>query len=337
MVPPAATEMALRATVAESPPPCLGIGLPIVPCELLESTHAAFFQNESGADSLNADPFNVHAETLAMQDCMAGIDVRRVWTEREMVRAIDGKLFPGTPDGMFEDWDGALICVQVVRVPLTAQLSIEEMHESLAQTIITKVVKSQHWLRAWHSNPSNFIIFCWLPFEIPETVAREAEELMAKVRESDARFTLRLRIPASPGSLFPALFACNYDAQSQRKRAYSWSDVATFPDTGLNDDDSDDFVCEWDITWYWDDDEPDATAPESDAIHSGVVPAEGDDSDGADFTGDWDVAWGPLELTSSVVTNAVSMSAAVSAAGDSSDLGDEQTLNLYPLIKDDGG
>jgi len=260
----------------------------------------------AAADSLNSDPLNTHAEELAMQDCMSGVAVRRVWSEREMVRSFDGRHSPGTPDGMFENWDGTLICVQVVRVPLLPELCTDDMHVALAQTIVTKVVKSQHWLRASHVNPSDFIIYCWLPFAIPREVAVQADDLMSKVRLLDPRFSLRLRIPASPGSLFPALFACNYDANRQRSRGYSWSDVTTHVDTeeDCSSADDDDDGCEWDITWSWqspwDGQQDDTTAAvagdshveedEAAAINGSALPCE------AEVDVDWDIAWGPLEM-----------------------------------------
>lgn len=184
-----------------------------------------------------------------MEDCTLGVDVRRTWSETELVRSFGGREFPGTPDGMFESWDGVLTCVQVVRVPLHSGLSLEEMGGVLSQTILTKVVKSQQWLRASHFTPHEFIIFCWLPFFIPDEVAKYAEALMADVQELDSRFSLRLRIPSLANDLFPALFACNYDAEKQKARGYSWSDMATF--TGSDPDMDDEDALSWDITWAW--------------------------------------------------------------------------------------
>jgi len=66
-----------------------------------------------------------------MADCTQGVEVRRTWSEREMVRSFGGQISPGTPDGMFESWDGTLTCVQVVRVPLTTELSLEGVQETL--------------------------------------------------------------------------------------------------------------------------------------------------------------------------------------------------------------
>jgi len=191
-------------------------------------------------NSLNSDPFNLRAEELAMKDCTLGVEVRRTWSEKEMVRSIEGRLFAGTPDGMFEDWNGALTCVQVVRVPLLSE-SVESMQSTLAETIISKVVKSQQWLRASPFKPDQFIIFCWLPFTVPEIVAEHGESVMSKVKQLDSRFSLRLRLPADPDSLFPALFASN---KVKKIFNYSWSDVATFPST--QDDESDEECFAWD-------------------------------------------------------------------------------------------
>lgn len=202
-------------------------------------------------ESLNADPYNVHAEELALQDCMFGVDVRRIWSEKEMVCSFGGRHFPGTPDGMFETWDGVLTCVQVVRVPFAVEANSDSMKDSLYHTILTKVVKSQQWLRASHVVPQNFIIFCWLPIAIPDEVAQDAEELMMRVQTMDPRFSLRLRVPAHASSLFPAMFACNYDRERQKSRAYSWSDMTTYNSSDVQSDE--DECCPWDVfdedTW----------------------------------------------------------------------------------------
>merc|ERR1712187_737906 len=123
--------------------------------------------------------------------------------------------------------------------------SPEETQVALSQTILTKVVKSQHWLRASYFAPHDFIIFCWLPFPITDEIAKHAETLMQQVQALDPRFSLRLRVPAHANDLFPALFACNYDATKQKARGYSWSDMATFGETDSEDEDDD--LCHWDI------------------------------------------------------------------------------------------
>lgn len=225
------------------------------------------------SQSLNSDPYNLRAEELAMQDCMQGVDIRRTWSEKEMVRAIDGRVFPGTPDGMFENWDGALTCVQVVRVPLVPESDLHGMQETLALTIMTKIVKSQQWLRASHIVPDDFIIYCWLPFSIAPPLVEHAEALMQQVRLLDPRFSLRLRVPAQPGALFPALFASNHDLDLQKARGYSWSDITTYPGS---EPESDEEECTWDITWGWEED--------------WAAEMEEEDSDDGEVS--WDITWG---------------------------------------------
>mmetsp|Transcript_37787 Transcript_37787/g.117443 ORF Transcript_37787/g.117443 Transcript_37787/m.117443 type:complete len:316 (-) Transcript_37787:60-1007(-) len=203
------------------------------------------------SDSLNSDPYNLRSEELAIAECTRGVDVRRVWSEREMVRSFGGRMSPGTPDGMFEDWDGALTCVQVVRVPLVAGMSPECMCEALAQTILTKVVKSQQWLRVCHASPCDFVIFCWLPFSIPNAVADSAEVLMQRVRVLDLRFSLRLRVPAEAGELFPARFAYVHPSRKGSSRGSASlleSDVTAYTGSDEEDEEED---CAWDITWAW--------------------------------------------------------------------------------------
>lgn len=226
-----------------------------------------------------------------MEDCTRGLEVRRTWSEREMVRSFDGRLFPGTPDGMFETWDGALTCVQVVRVPLGAEMSWEGMQQTLAHTVLVKVVKSQQWLRASHFAPQDFAIFCWLPFCVPSQVAQYAEERMRQVQEVDPRFSLRLRVPAEPGALFPARFASNHDLEAQKARkGYCWSDVETYNPTDACEEDEDE-GCEWDITWSWESDV--GAAAEEDSAEAEAEAEPPSDDGEAEF--EWDITW-PSDL-----------------------------------------
>ncbi|CAE7360090.1 thrC [Symbiodinium pilosum] len=209
---------------------------------------------QAPTQSLNSDPFNVRAEELAMQDCSLGAEVRRTWTEQELVRSFGGRMSPGTPDGMFETWDGRLTCVQVVRVPLVREADTPAMQHTLTQTILSKVVKSQTWLRFAHVMPHDFIIFCWLPYRIPDEVSQHVDVLTSRLRDLDARFSVRLRLPAEPDAIFPALFASNYEERMRlRSRSLSETDVSTFMEGDYQNEDEDE-VCEWDITWDWSED-----------------------------------------------------------------------------------
>eukprot|EP00929_Paragymnodinium_shiwhaense_P000363 TRINITY_DN100609_c0_g1_i1.p1 TRINITY_DN100609_c0_g1~~TRINITY_DN100609_c0_g1_i1.p1 ORF type:complete len:300 (+),score=34.81 TRINITY_DN100609_c0_g1_i1:354-1253(+) len=219
----------------------------------------------NATDSLNSDPYNLRSEELALAECMLGVEVRRTWSETDMVRSSCGNHLPGTPDGMFENWDGDITCVQVVRAPLVASMSLEVVQETLSKTVLTKVIKSQRWLAASSILPAEFIVFCWLPYPVSETLIVQTEELMQRIRGLDPRFSLRLRVPAEPGDLFPARFAssCSKAASS---RNVSESDVSTFNGDVCNSDDDDDFpwgVPIWDADWSEDvyqeaycDDEP---------------------------------------------------------------------------------
>eukprot|EP00747_Dinoflagellata_sp_TGD_P210276 gnl/TRDRNA2_/TRDRNA2_83569_c1_seq1.p1 gnl/TRDRNA2_/TRDRNA2_83569_c1~~gnl/TRDRNA2_/TRDRNA2_83569_c1_seq1.p1 ORF type:complete len:253 (+),score=44.70 gnl/TRDRNA2_/TRDRNA2_83569_c1_seq1:114-872(+) len=188
--------------------------------------------------SLNSNPHNLRAEELAMEECMLGVDVRRSWTEVELVKSLGGRQFPGTPDGMFEDWDGGhLTCVQVVRVPLNPGMITEVVAEVLYYTVLTKVVKSQIWMKATQLVPREFIIFCWLP-PFPEghheASAERAQALVERVRAGGWPFYLRLMVPAEPGGFFPALFAYWHSGREcfrrrkGRLRSISESDLSTF-------------------------------------------------------------------------------------------------------------
>lgn len=224
----------------------------------------------TASGTLNADPFNLRAEELALQECTLGVDVRRTWTETEMVRSFGGQMSPGTPDGMFESWDGALTCVQVVRVPLVAESAVCQMQETLAATVVTKVVKSQRWLRFSHAQPQDFVIFCWLPFTIPDEVVEHAEVLMDRIRRQDHRFSLRLRTPTDPSSLFPKLFAKNSGSSSGRSHNFAESDVSTYTGSEQGEDEEEE-VPEWDITWGWDEEAEASPAPAAESDASGLV------------------------------------------------------------------
>jgi hypothetical protein len=209
----------------------------------------ADFQEKCGKDkctgSLNHDPFNLRAEELALEDVIGGRDVRRTWTEAELVRSFAGQLTPGTPDGMVELWDESVTCIQVVRAPLLRSMTVEDMKTTLAQTVVAKVVKSQAWLRHSQVMPHEFVIFAWLPFSPDGAVLAHAEALIARVRnEKDSRFTLRLRIPEDVEALFPVLFGIS---GSPRQKTFSEDDVSP-AELLSEDDDSDDF----DLGLYWD-------------------------------------------------------------------------------------
>mmetsp|Transcript_124260 Transcript_124260/g.175263 ORF Transcript_124260/g.175263 Transcript_124260/m.175263 type:complete len:273 (+) Transcript_124260:275-1093(+) len=227
-------------------------------------------------NSLNSDPFNVRAEELAMQDCSLGEEVRRMWSEQELVRSFGGRMSPGTPDGMFETWDGRLTCVQVVRVPLVKEADTSAMQHTLTQTILAKVVKSQTWLRFVHVMPHDFIIYCWLPYRIPDEVSQHVDVLMSNLRKLDARFSVRLRLPAEPDAIFPALFASNHEERLRlRSRSLSETDVSTFLE-GEHQNEDDDEVCEWDISWDWSEEDGDPDLGEDEPLGSSdSQPSEG--------------------------------------------------------------
>lgn len=242
-------------------------------------------QKRSG--SLNADPYNTHSEEMAVAECARGLEVRRMWSEKEMVCSFGGRVFAGTPDGMFETWEGELTCVQVVRVPIVKHMSVDEVQDVLSCIVLTKVVKSQSWLRATHTVPFDFVIFCWLPFSIPEVVAVRTQELMERVRVLDPRFSLRLRVPAIVGSLFPALFA--YQSSSRKaegSRSFFESDISTYSAGTESEEDEE---SPWDITWAWQEE-----LSEANICSSELVQAEKDSSSGeeeSDWDWEWDLTW----------------------------------------------
>jgi len=162
--------------------------------------------------SLNAGAYNMCVEEFAMQLCMQTLDVKRQWCESDLVWYCEGQTLPGTPDGMFDYWDPESmstkrICVQIVRVPLASGMSSDEQRRTLEQTILNKIVKSQKWLLASHTLPHQFVIFCWLPYQVAAKAEQSAASLMQEVQVSkDYRFSLRLEVPERVEHVFPRAF-----------------------------------------------------------------------------------------------------------------------------------
>lgn len=211
------------------------------------------------AGGLNNDPMTLRSEELALEECMRGIDVRRTWSEKELVHSFGGGICPGTPDGMFEDWSSALTCVQVVRVPLHDNMTPEEVEDTMYSTVLTKVVKSQNWMKSTQILPTNFVIFCWLPRSAAgcyanacgESCGARVEALTEQLRKEGWPFYVKLCVPADPGELFPAMFAFQYSGRAgrasdlrARKSCISEANLSTFDPT---DFESENELVEWDI------------------------------------------------------------------------------------------
>merc|ERR1711976_469187 len=86
------------------------------------------------------------------------------------------------------------------------------------------------------------------------------------------------------------MFAYNHSVDVQRARSFEWSDVATYTGSDVESDADD--VCEWDITWSWEEDwlATDIGIEEHEmVIFSSPVDIESKVSAGADgCTGDWE-------------------------------------------------
>lgn len=166
-----------------------------------------------GRQTLNEDPSNVLAEQLAMDHCTKGFDVVQEMTETELVTTSCGHIIPGTPDGGFTDSNGLLRLVQVVRVPLLPGMDADEVSQTLYDTVLVKIVKSQAWMKHTGIFPHDFIIFCWLPpvgsYEVCLEQSDEllwTESLMSNVRDGGWPFSLRVEVPTDPGGMFPTCF-----------------------------------------------------------------------------------------------------------------------------------
>jgi len=166
-----------------------------------------------GRQTLNEDPSNVLAEQLAMDHCTRGFHVVQEMSETELVTTSCGHMIPGTPDGGFTDSNGLLRLVQVVRVPLLPGMDADEVAQTLYDTVLVKIVKSQAWMKQTGILPHDFIIFCWLPpvgsYEVCLEQSDEllwTESLMSNVRNGGWPFSLRVEVPIDPGGMFPTCF-----------------------------------------------------------------------------------------------------------------------------------
>lgn len=219
----------------------------------IRQAHAAATPSLSGVgrQSLNEDPSNVLAEQLAMDACMQGFEVVQEMSETEMVITSCGAMLPGTPDGGFTDSHGLLRLVQVVRVPLLPGMDADEVSETLYDTVLAKIVKSQTWMKQTGILPHDFVIFCWLPpvgaYEVCIEQSDEllwTEALLANVRSCGWPFSLRIQVPDDPDGVFPIFFA---KGNTTRERKCYFSGLCYSLDPTDFEADEDAEFCEWTI------------------------------------------------------------------------------------------
>lgn len=198
-------------------------------------------------NSLNNDPHNVRAEELAMEKCMQDCHVQRRWSEQQMVVTFGGGEVAGTPDGMFEDADGSLFCVQVVRMPVLPEMIFQTMAAQIYEVVLTKLVKSMQWMKYTRIVPRDFVIFCWfLPLLRKRDLAAALQRpraLIKRVRGDGWPFSLRLAVAEQPDMLFPLKFAHEQPMRSRREVRFSEADLSSRPDFEIDDDDP----FEWDL------------------------------------------------------------------------------------------
>jgi hypothetical protein len=166
--------------------------------------------------TLNPDPYNMRAEALAAEMCMRGAGSLRTWSEQDMVFTFGGGEVPGTPDFMYEDANGILTFGQVVRVPLVRGMSRTMISETIYCTVLTKLVKSQVWMKSCCIMPNEFIIFLWLPFFVHKRRKKLAEALAIEVQSTGWPFHLRFAVPDHPEALFPPMFAVSLNPRAKK-------------------------------------------------------------------------------------------------------------------------
>jgi hypothetical protein len=189
--------------------------------------------------------------------------VQQVWSEQQMVCSFGGGMSPGTPDGMFEDITGSLTCVQVVRVPVLPGMSLKTFVDRVYDTVLTKVIKSQTWMKCTRRVPQNFVIFCWfMPRLRPRHLAaalQPARSLINRVAGGGWPFSLKVAVPDSAEDIFPDRFASQYSCHMNDISSRNIKDIVNF----CVDVDSDDEP-EWDIFSFEFDIEEEETESEHD-------------------------------------------------------------------------
>jgi len=182
-----------------------------------------------------------------MEECTKNVEVGKRWSEQDMVYSFGGGEIPGTPDGMFEDTAGRLTCVQVVRVPVLADMSSSVLADRMLETVLTKVLKSQAWMKATRIVPDNFVVFCWLlPLGRPRDIAvalHHSRSLIKRVRSGGWPFSLHVTVPDEPEMLFPSQFARNW-RHGVRMKMPNMADIIAFRPSDFEDDDE---PLQWDI------------------------------------------------------------------------------------------
>ena len=129
---------------------------------------------------------------------MRGPEVCQEFMETDMVTTTCGRMVEGTPDGGFKEINELLTLVQVVRVPLLAEMDATDLADVLYDTVLAKIVKSQMWMKQTCVFPDNFIVFCWLPPDRKFTVFSSAwvEISNCEIKRSVVNFSLlRSKIP----------------------------------------------------------------------------------------------------------------------------------------------
>jgi len=182
-----------------------------------------------------------------MEECTKNVEVGKRWSEQDMVYSFGGGEIPGTPDGMFEDTAGRLTCVQVVRVPVLADMSSSVLADRMLETVLTKVLKSQAWMKATRIVPDNFVVFCWLlPLGRPRDIAvalHHSRSLIKRVRSGGWPFSLHVTVPDEPEMLFPSQFAKNW-RHGGRMKMPNMTDIIAFRPSDFEDDEE---PLQWDI------------------------------------------------------------------------------------------
>jgi len=193
-------------------------GLGFVEMQLSDTSNALIYMPASGTLVMpndtsiwaDNDMHNLRSESLAMEECMRGLHIRREWMEADLFTANHGQVYPGTPDGMFEERDGSLTCVQVVRIPVPlcdgSACTFAEQEDVIYETVKAKIEKSQAWMKASGTNPHKFVIFCWCQGWPDNGVHDRALYLVNRMRQDRWPFLLRFMVPSEPGAIFPQLY-----------------------------------------------------------------------------------------------------------------------------------
>lgn len=136
-------------------------------------------------------------------------------------------------------------------MPLLPEMHAGIVGDVLYDTVLTKIVKSQMWMKATRTIPDEFVIFCWLPpVGAYQACLKQSEAflwteaLIENVRLGGWPFRLKVMVPLDPGSIFPTQFGLNNDKRDKKHHA---NDICYFVNANDFEEAEDEEHIEWNL------------------------------------------------------------------------------------------